>query len=112
MDNFKNDINRRKFIEAGLKTAGAAALATVPSLNSFAGKREPVNDVIEIIYKDVPGAGFNRQTVIDKRRGKPGQGQRDSNNDVSYYRSDQKDDRDGCQFYHCSRRHFIITPMT
>ena len=39
MDNFKNDINRRKFIEAGLKTAGAAALATVPSLKSFAGKR-------------------------------------------------------------------------
>jgi len=64
MDNFKNDINRRKFIEAGLKTAGAAALATVPSLKSFAGKREyTVNDVIEIIYKDVPGAGFNRQTV-------------------------------------------------
>ena len=109
MDNFKNDINRRKFIEAGLKTAGAAALATVPSLKSFAGKREyTVNDVIEIIYKDVPGAGFNRQTVDTiKSRGRPGQSQRDSNNDVSYYRSDQKDDRDGCQFYHCSWRYIL-----
>jgi len=64
MSSYKNDINRRQFIEAGLKTAGAAALLTVPSINSFAAPREyTVNDIIEIIYKEIPGAGFNRATV-------------------------------------------------
>ena len=68
MNNFNNEgqtrnINRRKFIEAGLKTAGAAALLTIPSINLFAAKKEyTVQDIIDLILKDIPGAPF-KQTV-------------------------------------------------
>src|ERR1051326_909689 len=58
-----HDLNRRKFIESGLKTAGAAALLTIPAINVFAaGKEYTVQDVIDLILKEIPGAPF-KQTV-------------------------------------------------
>src|SRR6266487_561171 len=63
MVNFKNDLNRRKFIEAGLKTAGATALLTIPAINAFAAKKEyTVQEIIDLILKEIPGAPF-KQTV-------------------------------------------------
>ena len=55
MDNY----TRRNFIQTGIKTAGAAALLTVPSINAFAAPNEyTVQDVIDIILKYIPGAPF------------------------------------------------------
>ncbi len=74
MDNFKNenqphDLKRRKFIETGLKAAGAAALLTIPSINIFAAKKEyTVQDVIDLILKEIPGAPF-KQTVDTLKSG-------------------------------------------
>ncbi len=63
MVNFKNDLNRRKFIEAGLKTAGATALLTIPAINAFAAKKEyTVQEIIDLVLKEIPGAPF-KQTV-------------------------------------------------
>jgi putative NIF3 family GTP cyclohydrolase 1 type 2 len=54
-----NHFNRRKFIKTGIKTAGAAALLTIPSVNAFAARKEyTVQDVIDIILKTIPGAPF------------------------------------------------------
>lgn len=54
-----NNYNRRKFIETGIRTAGAAALLTIPSINTWAATKEyTVQDIIDIILKDIPGAPF------------------------------------------------------
>src|SRR5258708_34562767 len=74
MDNFKTEkqnhgFNRRKFIEAGLKTAGATALLTIPAINAFAAKKEyTVQDIIDLILKDISGAPF-KQTVDTLKSG-------------------------------------------
>jgi putative NIF3 family GTP cyclohydrolase 1 type 2 len=53
------NFNRRKFIAAGLKTAGAAALVSIPAVNALAAKKDyTVQDVIDIILKEIPGAPF------------------------------------------------------
>ena len=55
MDTF----NRRKFIEKGMKTAGAAALLSIPSLPAWATREQyTVQDVINLILKEIPGAPF------------------------------------------------------
>jgi hypothetical protein len=109
MSSYKNDINRRQFIEAGLKTAGAAALLTVPSINSFAAPREyTVNDIIEIIYKEIPGAGFNRATVDTI---KSGAGLAKVNGVVATMFPTieviRKNNCDECELYHCSRGYVL-----
>ena len=74
MNNLKNndqtnDLNRRKFIESGLKTAGAAALLTIPAINVFAAKKEyTVQEIIDLILKEIPGAPF-KQTVDTLKSG-------------------------------------------
>jgi putative NIF3 family GTP cyclohydrolase 1 type 2 len=58
--------NRRKFIAAALKTAGAATLLASPGMSIandfFMNKEYTVQDVIDIILKEIPGAPF-KQTV-------------------------------------------------
>ncbi|HMG67625.1 MAG TPA: Nif3-like dinuclear metal center hexameric protein [Chitinophagaceae bacterium] len=69
MDHFKTDLNRRKFIESSLKTAGAAALLTIPPADLFAAKKEyTVQEIIDIILKDIPGAPF-KETVDTLKSG-------------------------------------------
>jgi putative NIF3 family GTP cyclohydrolase 1 type 2 len=74
MDNFKkedqsHDLNRRKFIETGLKAAGGAALLSIPAINAFATRKEyVVQDIIDIILKEIPGAPF-KQTVDTLKSG-------------------------------------------
>jgi putative NIF3 family GTP cyclohydrolase 1 type 2 len=74
MNNFKNedqthDPNRRKFIEAGLKAASGAALLTIPGIKLFAAKREyTVQDIIDLILKEIPGSPF-KQTVDTLKSG-------------------------------------------
>ncbi len=74
MDNFKkedqtHDLNRRKFIETGFKVAGGAALSSIPAINAFAAKKEyVVQDIIDIILKEIPGAPF-KQTVDTLKSG-------------------------------------------
>lgn len=64
-----NDLNRRKFIQTGLKTAGTAALLTIPSINLFAMSKEyTVQDIIDIILRDIPGAPF-KDTVDTLKSG-------------------------------------------
>jgi putative NIF3 family GTP cyclohydrolase 1 type 2 len=74
MDNVKkedqtHDLNRRKFIETGLKAAGGAALLSIPAINAFAAKKEyVVQDIIDIILKEIPEAPF-KQTVDTLKSG-------------------------------------------
>jgi putative NIF3 family GTP cyclohydrolase 1 type 2 len=62
-----NFSGRRKFISNALKTAGAATLLTTPGMsianNFFMSRKEyTVQNVIDIILKEIPGAPF-KQTV-------------------------------------------------
>jgi len=74
MDNFKKEdqshnLNRRKFIETGLKAAGGAAMLSIPAITAFAAKKEyVVQDIIDIILKEIPGAPF-KQTVDTLKSG-------------------------------------------
>jgi putative NIF3 family GTP cyclohydrolase 1 type 2 len=69
MKNKKNDLSRRKFIETGLKAAGASALLTVPAINAFAARKEyTVQEIIDLILKEIPGAPF-KQTVDTLKSG-------------------------------------------
>jgi putative NIF3 family GTP cyclohydrolase 1 type 2 len=69
MDDFKNDLNRRKFIETGLKVVGAATLLSVPAINVFAAKKDyTVQDIIDLILKEIPAAPF-KQTVDTLKSG-------------------------------------------
>ncbi len=55
--------NRRKFVVTGLKTAGVSVLLTIPGINLFAARKEyTVQDIIDLILKEIPGAPF-KQTV-------------------------------------------------
>lgn len=63
------NFNRRKFIAAGLKTAGAAALVAIPAISALAARKEyTVQEIIDMILKEVPGAPF-KQTVDTLKSG-------------------------------------------
>ncbi|HET9824448.1 MAG TPA: Nif3-like dinuclear metal center hexameric protein [Chitinophagaceae bacterium] len=70
MDKLKNDRGRRKFIDNGFKMAGAAALANIPVVQFFVSpkKNYTVQDVINIILKEIPGAPF-KDTVDTLKSG-------------------------------------------
>jgi putative NIF3 family GTP cyclohydrolase 1 type 2 len=69
MQNFKKECNRRVFLEKSLKAAGATALFSVPAIKSFAlAKEYTVQEVIDIILKEIPGAPF-AQTVDTLKSG-------------------------------------------
>lgn len=74
MENFKNaDHNgrsRRKFIENGLKAAAGTAFLTIPSIRVFASAKKSytVQDVINLILKEIPGAPF-KDTVDSLKSG-------------------------------------------
>src|SRR5258705_2534728 len=69
MKNKKNDLSRRKFIETGLKAAGASALLTVPAINVFAARKEyTVQEISDLILKAIPRAPF-KQTVDTLKSG-------------------------------------------
>lgn len=74
MENFKNaDHNgrsRRKFIENGLKAAAGTAFLTIPSVRVFASAKKSytVQDVINLILKEIPGAPF-KDTVDSLKSG-------------------------------------------
>ena len=76
-DNFPQDQNRRSFIGNTLKVAGGAALFSFPG-NLFAienphrNKTYTVQEIMDIILKDVPGAPFS-QTVDTLKSGRPDQ---------------------------------------
>jgi putative NIF3 family GTP cyclohydrolase 1 type 2 len=63
---------RREFISQTLKAAGASVLLAIPGLNAFASpvynQSYTVQDVINIILKDIPGAPFP-QTVDTLKSG-------------------------------------------
>ena len=65
-------LERRKFISQTLKAAGASALLTMPGFGAFTSIREnqsyTVQDIINIILKDIPGAPFP-QTVDTLKSG-------------------------------------------
>lgn len=61
MDNSKNNVNRRNFIQTGFKVAGGAALLTMPALDVFAMRKEyTVQDVIDLIMKEIPIPPFKQ----------------------------------------------------
>jgi len=63
------DFNRRKFIETALKATGATTLLSIPGINIFAANKEyTVQDVIDVILKEIPGAPF-KQTVDTLKSG-------------------------------------------
>jgi len=71
------DQNRRSFLGNSFKLAGAAALISFPGClladkPSSQNKSYTVQEVMDIVLKDVPGAPFN-QTVDTLKSGKPGQ---------------------------------------
>lgn len=68
---------RRTFITTAMKAAGASALLTVPGMamadsHSHAQKKFTVQEVIDIILKQIPGAPF-KETVDTLKSGSPGQ---------------------------------------
>src|SRR4051794_35654968 len=65
--NSSNLFERRTFVSAALKTAGVSMLLNMPRVseatNFFASRKDyTVQDVIDIILKEIPGAPF-KQTV-------------------------------------------------
>ena len=59
MQNFKKELTRKKFLKTSLKAAGASALLSIPAVKAFASKKEyTVQQVIDIILKEIPGAPF------------------------------------------------------
>jgi putative NIF3 family GTP cyclohydrolase 1 type 2 len=69
MQNFKKELNRRKFLKKGLKAAGATALFSIPAIKAFASKKEyTVQQVIDIMLKEIPGTPF-AQTVDTLKSG-------------------------------------------
>lgn len=54
-----HELNRREFIATGLKVAGSAALLTTPSIDLFAAKKDyTVQNVIDLVLREIPGAPF------------------------------------------------------
>lgn len=75
MDNFKNgdhgcDLNRRRFVGMSLKVAGGAALMGLSPKLALASARKTytVQDVIDVILKEIPGAPF-KETVDTLKSG-------------------------------------------
>src|SRR4029078_12188377 len=71
------DQNRRSFLGNSFKLAGAAALISFPGCllagkPSSQNKTYTVQEVMDIVLKDVPRGPFN-QTVDTSKSGKPGQ---------------------------------------
>jgi putative NIF3 family GTP cyclohydrolase 1 type 2 len=74
MDNHVNP-GRREFISTTLKAAGAVALVNMPGIGVAAGlhnakKQYTVQEVIDIILNEIPGAPF-KQTVDTIKSGSP-----------------------------------------
>jgi putative NIF3 family GTP cyclohydrolase 1 type 2 len=64
-----HSFSRRKFIHMGMKTAGAGALLHIPSVDLFAAREEyTVQNIIDLILKEIPGAPF-KQTVDTLKSG-------------------------------------------
>ncbi|HEV8282816.1 MAG TPA: Nif3-like dinuclear metal center hexameric protein [Chitinophagaceae bacterium] len=65
----RHDLNRRKFIETGMKAVGSAALLTIPATHLFAANKEyTIQDVIDLTLKEIPGTPF-KQTVDTLKSG-------------------------------------------
>ncbi len=77
MNHFFSDdhpLERRAFIAASLKAAGASALLSIPApgMAGHAAKSYTVQDIIDLILKEIPGAPF-KQTVDTIKSGSAGQ---------------------------------------
>jgi putative NIF3 family GTP cyclohydrolase 1 type 2 len=76
-NNFSPDQNRRSFLSNSLKIAGGAALVSFPGIlmadkPSSLNKTYTVQEIMDIVLKDVPGAPF-KQTVDTLKSGRPDQ---------------------------------------
>jgi len=77
INDYSQDQNRRNFLGNTLKIAGGAALISFPGILSAykepsKNKTYTVQEIIDIVLKDVPGAPF-KQTVDTLKSGRPDQ---------------------------------------